>query len=89
MILFRLLPTAEAEEGLAARFGPGKSAPEILFNSEFEMRRHFHIEIAILHCATEERPNAVKQSTKLVGHLVSLPSESASTRPITSESRCQ
>ncbi len=89
MILFGLLRAAKAEEGLAARFCGREAALKIFFDGEFQVGGHFRVEIAIELRAAEEGAQAVKRLAKPVRHLLSLPSGSASTRPMTSASRCQ
>src|SRR6266566_2847261 len=75
--------------GLAASLRGRKTALKILFDSEFQMSGHFRVEFTILPGAAEQRAQAMEPLTNLVDHLLSLPSGRASTRPITSESRCQ
>src|SRR5439155_23383795 len=86
---FDLLRSPETHEGLAASLRGRKTALKILFDSEFQMSGHFRVEFTILPGAAEQRAQAMEPLTNLVDHLLSLPSGRASTRPITSESRCQ
>src|SRR5215467_1482215 len=60
VLLLGLLVAAKAEKGFTARFRRGKTVLKIFFDGEFEMRRHFSIEVAVEFRATEEGAQLVK-----------------------------
>ena len=53
VLLFGLLPAAEAEVRLAASFGGGEAALEIFVNGELQVGGDFRIEVTVEFRATE------------------------------------
>src|SRR5690348_4356904 len=72
MLLFGLLRAAETKQGLPARFSRRKAAAEIFLDGEFQMRRHFHVEVAVELSATKEREQPLERLPEAIHHLLRL-----------------
>src|SRR5215470_14263644 len=80
MLLFRLPRTAKAKQSLATRLSGRKATPEIFLGGEFQMSRHFCIDVAVELRATGKGTQTEEELAKPRHHCCLL-SSNRPTRP--------